>query len=93
MVWVTFAERDHGLRLAFSWAVKNSVLTCVFADHLSSADNESELPSVPLGRAEAPIGSYIETPLVSSSPLALCQRKHVKADTLKNVASARINRG
>ena len=52
----------------------------------------SSLPSVQLDRAEAAIGSYHETPIVSSSPLALCQRKHVKADTIKNVASARINR-
>ena len=51
-----------------------------------------QLPSVRLDRAEAAIGSYIETPIVSSSPLALCQRKHVKADTLENVASLRINR-
>ena len=58
----------------------------------SSAGWESELPSVRLGRTEAPIGSYLETPLVSSSPLALCQRKPVKADTLNNVSSAGINR-
>ena len=50
------------------------------------------MPSVWLDRAEATIGSYLETPIVSSPPSALCQRKHVKADTLKNVASARINR-
>ena len=63
-----------------------------FEDHFSSVGNEFELPSVRLDRAEAAIGSYLETPIVSSSPLALCQRKHVKADTLKNVDSARINR-
>ena len=51
-----------------------------------------EWPSVRLVRAEAAIGSYLETPIVSSSPLAPCQRKHVMTDTRKNVASARINR-
>ena len=51
-----------------------------------------EWPSVRLVRAEAAIGSYLETPIVSSSPLAPCQRNHVMTDTLKNVASARINR-
>ena len=51
-----------------------------------------EWPSVRLVRAEAAIGSYLETPIVSSSPLAPCQRKHVMTDTLKDVASARINR-
>ena len=50
------------------------------------------MPSVRLDRAEAAIGSYIETPIVSSSPLALCQRKHVTAGMRKNVASARLNR-
>ncbi len=48
-------------------------------------------PCVPIGQArtEAKIGSYFETPIVSSSPLALCQRSLETADTLKNVASAR----
>ena len=50
------------------------------------------MPSVRLDRAEAAIGSYPKTPIVSSSPLAPCQRKHVMADTRKNVATARINR-
>ena len=44
----------------------------------------------PACRAEATIGGYHDTRIVSSSPLALCQRKHVKV--AKNVASDRINR-
>jgi hypothetical protein len=52
---------------------------------------EFELPSVRLARAEAAIGSYLEMPFTTSPPLALCQRKYV-ADTLKNVATIRINR-
>jgi hypothetical protein len=51
---------------------------------------EFESPSVRLARAEAAIGSYLEIPFATSSPLALCQRKYV-ADTLKNVATIRIN--
>ena len=53
--------------------------------------HEFELPSVRLARAEAAISSYLEMPFTTSSPLALCQRKHV-ADTLKNVATIQINR-
>ena len=52
----------------------------------------SEWPSVRLVRAEAAIGSYLEPPNMRSSPLALCQRKHVTADMLRNVASGRMNR-
>ena len=44
----------------------------------------------PACRAEATIGGYHDTRIVSSSPLALCQRKHVKV--AKNAASDRINR-
>ena len=50
------------------------------------------MPSVRPDRAEAAIGSYLEMPFILSSPLALCQQKHVKADLSKNVATARINR-
>ena len=65
-------------------------MTLVFEDHFLFHGNRDEWPSVRLVRAEAAIGSYLETPIVSSSPLASCQRKHVNAS--KNVASARINR-
>jgi hypothetical protein len=50
------------------------------------------MPSVRFTRAEAAIDSYLEMPFLLSSPLALCQRKHVKASVSKNVATARINR-
>ena len=53
---------------------------------------EFKLPSVRLVRAAAAIGGYLETAFASSSPLALCQQKHVKADAFENVASLRINR-
>ena len=53
---------------------------------------EVEWPSVRLVRAEVAIGGYLETPFVSTSPLAPCQRKHVTTDTFKKVVSDRINR-
>ena len=63
-----------------------------FEDRFSSVAIDLELPSVRLVRAEVAIGSYREPPIETSSPLALCQRKHVKAELFKNVASARMNR-
>ena len=63
-----------------------------FEDRFSSVAIDFELPSVRLVRAEVAIGSYREPPIETSSPLALCQRKHVKAELFKNVASARMNR-
>ena len=50
------------------------------------------MPSVRLARAEAAIDSYLEIPFMLNSPLALCQRKHVKTSLSKNVVTARINR-
>ena len=61
--------------------------------HFGSEGIECELPSVRPARAEAAIGSYLETPIASSSPLALCQRRHVRADTFENVAPARTESG
>jgi len=57
-----------------------------------SKEIEFKMPSVRLARAEAAIDSYREMPFMLSSPLALCQRRHVKASLSKNVATARINR-
>ena len=51
-----------------------------------------ERPSVRLFLAKATIGSHLEMPFVSSSPLAPCQRKHMMTDMLKCVVSAWINR-
>jgi hypothetical protein len=51
-----------------------------------------KMPSARLARTEAAIDSYLEMPFRLSFPLALCQRKRVKASLSKNVATARINR-
>ena len=52
------------------WGVKSLGLTWVFDDHFFFVGIEVEWPSVRLLRADVAIGGYLETPFVSSSPLA-----------------------